>query len=136
MKLSKYIPVEPVICISGIRVWIVTAKIITCSCVLRTKKKIKLIFPKIDSNLMYEMYNSKFLHNYVEYLDAYNQHLYKKQQKLRNIIPTLWNYNIAEKWLSKKVLPSSMMAVVTFLPVTPCAQAAATFKSNLGFPPF
>jgi len=28
------------------------------------------------------------------------------------------------------------MAVVTFLPVTPWAQAAATFKSNLGLPPF
>ena len=29
-----------------------------------------------------------------------------------------------------------MIAVVMFLPVTPSAQAAATFKSNLGFPPF
>lgn len=33
-------------------------------------------------------------------------------------------------------LPSSMMAVVTFLPVTPCAQAASTFKSRRGLPPF
>lgn len=33
-------------------------------------------------------------------------------------------------------LPSSIMAVVTFLPVTPCAQAASTFKSSRGFPPF
>ena len=29
-----------------------------------------------------------------------------------------------------------MMAVVTFLPVTPWAQAAATFRSSLGLPPF
>ena len=36
----------------------------------------------------------------------------------------------------KLVLPSSMMAVVTFLPVTPWAQAASTFKSNRGLPPF
>jgi hypothetical protein len=33
-------------------------------------------------------------------------------------------------------LPSSIIAVVTFLPVTPWAQAASTFKSSRGLPPF
>lgn len=33
-------------------------------------------------------------------------------------------------------LPSSMMAVVTFLPVTPCAQAASTLRSRRALPPF
>lgn len=48
------------------------------------------------------------------------------------------NYTLVSKihQLIKKHLPSSIMAVVTFLPVIPWSQAACTFRSSRILPPF
>lgn len=54
----------------------------------------------------------------------------------------LRNNSVARSRLSGKkkkypfYVPSSMIAVVTFFPVTPWAHAASTFKSSFGLPPF